>query len=387
MRTKIKLAISLILLILVIGIVNAETVGNVTINTGMANNVTTNTGNVSIVSPIATPIRPTVSTGSTGSSSSGTGPEWCKVGTSITSSSPKGVGSFIIKGMTIYQGKEVCESEWTNTDGTMIQYFNIDSTFTATVMKDKTGNIIQEFNYNVQTPKQTPIRPIVTATPIVTPIRPTATAIPIRQTVTARPEPIITETPIRPTVIATPTVIQINTTVATTTPVVIEKYGIVYDNINLKHTISLCSPVPIDNYRWRMIDTYNCGYTYSLSNYPLNNLPSGGDSMRVSNSEMVMAQISIWDDSTSPGKITYTWYQKADKASDKDKQLYQKILDVPACGGGFGFVLFGECAIFTVANPAIFIGHFSWEIDRPGTYYVVVDTTWGSETINFQVTK
>ncbi len=82
------------------------------------------------------------------SQGSGTGPDWCKAGTKITASSPEGEGSFTIKGITTYQGKDVCESEWTTTDGTMTQYFNEDGSFTATVMKDKTGKVIREFNYS-----------------------------------------------------------------------------------------------------------------------------------------------------------------------------------------------------------------------------------------------
>lgn len=82
------------------------------------------------------------------SQGTGAGPNWCKAGTSVTSSSPQGEGSFTIKGMTTYQGKDVCESEWATTDGTMTQYFNEDGSFTATVIKDKTGKVIQEFNYS-----------------------------------------------------------------------------------------------------------------------------------------------------------------------------------------------------------------------------------------------
>lgn len=82
------------------------------------------------------------------SQGTGTGPDWCKAGTSVTSSGPQGEGSFTIKGMTTYQGKDVCESEWTTTDGTMTQYFSEDGSFVATVTKDKTGKVIQEFNYS-----------------------------------------------------------------------------------------------------------------------------------------------------------------------------------------------------------------------------------------------
>lgn len=79
----------------------------------------------------------------------GKGPGWCKAGMQITSSSPQGGGSFIIKGITKYQEREVCEAEWITDEGTTVQYFTEDGSYTATIVKDKTGKVIQEFNYSV----------------------------------------------------------------------------------------------------------------------------------------------------------------------------------------------------------------------------------------------
>jgi len=115
---------ALVVLLIMISVIIAGCIGNEQI-------IETPSGNVKI------------------SQGSGSGPDWCKTGTQITSTGPQGEGSFVIKGITTYQGKEVCESELTYNEGTMTQYFNSGGTFTATVVKDKTGKVIQEFNYTI----------------------------------------------------------------------------------------------------------------------------------------------------------------------------------------------------------------------------------------------
>lgn len=82
-------------------------------------------------------------------SQGGSGQDWCKAGTQITSSGPQGQGSFTIKGITKYRDKEVCEAEWTADQGTTTQYFTEDGSYTAMIMKDKSGKVINEYNYSV----------------------------------------------------------------------------------------------------------------------------------------------------------------------------------------------------------------------------------------------
>ena len=87
------------------------------------------------------------------------GPDWCKVGTSITSNQQgqgEGQYSFIIKGLTIYKGQEVCEADATfqggqsqgGQSGSMIYYFSKDSKYSHIIMKDGTGKIINEMDTN-----------------------------------------------------------------------------------------------------------------------------------------------------------------------------------------------------------------------------------------------
>jgi len=76
----------------------------------------------------------------------GTGPDWCKKGTKITASGPQGQGSFEIKGITTYKEKEVCEAEYIYDQGSMVQYFNEDSSYMVMVYKDKDGKVTQEIN-------------------------------------------------------------------------------------------------------------------------------------------------------------------------------------------------------------------------------------------------
>ncbi len=76
----------------------------------------------------------------------GTGPDWCKAGTKITSSGPQGQGSFEIKGITQHNGTEVCEAEYVYDQGSMTQYFNEKGDYAVMVYKDKNGTVVQEIN-------------------------------------------------------------------------------------------------------------------------------------------------------------------------------------------------------------------------------------------------
>ncbi len=76
----------------------------------------------------------------------GTGPDWCKAGTKITSTGTGQDRSFEIKGITTHNGTEVCEAEYIYDQGSMTQYFNKDSSYMVMVYKDKEGKVIQEMN-------------------------------------------------------------------------------------------------------------------------------------------------------------------------------------------------------------------------------------------------
>ena len=78
-------------------------------------------------------------------SEGGSGPDWCKAGTKMTTTGADGKqGSFEIKGITNYEGKEVCESHWSSDEGSMTQYFNEDSSYLVKISKDTSGKIINK---------------------------------------------------------------------------------------------------------------------------------------------------------------------------------------------------------------------------------------------------
>lgn len=80
------------------------------------------------------------------------GPDWCKKGTKMTSSGAGQLGSLEIKGITKYDGKDVCEAEYIHDQGSMIQYFNENGDYAVMIYKDTSGNIIQTINLNDPTP-------------------------------------------------------------------------------------------------------------------------------------------------------------------------------------------------------------------------------------------
>ena len=165
--------------------------------------------------------------------------------------------------------------------------------------------------------------------------------------------------------------------------------GITKNDISLKNDVKLCQPIPTEDVtkgvKW---DWCNTDFTYSLQQtdpnsaqyFPLNDLPSGGNSGRLSASEMVIVVVNILDNDPTNGYIQYSWFKKG----ETDKLLFQsqKII-VPACGG---FPSVGhECGIYKAYENCAYIGHFSSEIDEGGYYYVIVDTKWGQARVDFGV--
>ena len=72
--------------------------------------------------------------------SEGSGPDWCKPGSVMTMTLQDGKQvSYSIKGITTYEGKEVCESGWNNTDGSYNTYMNQNKTYNVMVVTDKSG--------------------------------------------------------------------------------------------------------------------------------------------------------------------------------------------------------------------------------------------------------
>jgi len=78
----------------------------------------------------------------------GAGPEWCKAGTTVTTAGPTGEAKYVIKGITTYKGRQVCESEakfsGEGSAGSWTYYYNEDGSFGAIIIKDASGNVISE---------------------------------------------------------------------------------------------------------------------------------------------------------------------------------------------------------------------------------------------------
>jgi len=82
----------------------------------------------------------------------GSGPDWCKTGSSMTSEqTTQGQYSYVIKGITTYKGQEVCEAEATVSAAgqqgySMTYYFSKDTKFAHIIMKDASGKVINDMD-------------------------------------------------------------------------------------------------------------------------------------------------------------------------------------------------------------------------------------------------
>lgn len=169
--------------------------------------------------------------------------------------------------------------------------------------------------------------------------------------------------------------------------------GITKNDISLKNEVKLCQPVPTDDtskgVKWRFC---NMDFTYSLQQldknsaqyFPFNDFPSGGNSGRISASEMMIVVVDILDnDPATDGYIQYSWFKKG---ANVDKLLFQsQRIIVPPCGGYPPIGNGRECGIYKTYENYAYIGHFSREIDEGGYYYVIVDTKWGQAIVDFGV--
>ena len=143
--------------------------------------------------------------------------------------------------------------------------------------------------------------------------------------------------------------------------------GVRYDDIQVAHEFVVGSPLPTQN----QTSTYCCwplpvwnpgSFAFDLAHFPLNVLPSGGSSNIVSESEMVLVGLNT---SPATGTVTFQWH----KAVSQDV-IISTYSGLPS-------------HVVTYA----YIGHFGWEINEPGSYYVVVGTPWGDARLDFLVTN
>lgn len=148
-----------------------------------------------------------------------------------------------------------------------------------------------------------------------------------------------------------------------------------WDNIAVNHNIKLCKIYPNNAWQSSVVPAYyGCDETssFNLSNYPLDDLPSGGTSGRISPSEMMILYVKF-NDYPNYGDVFIKFYNK-----DTNKLLYSSQGYAPRCGGScsWSYWFYGQYA---------FIGHFSWEINQTGAYSAEVNSPWGNAGYNFSV--
>lgn len=172
------------------------------------------------------------------------------------------------------------------------------------------------------------------------------------------------------TSIYTPVPTPIYTPVPTPIPTPIQIYS--YDNIRVDHKIELCKPIPTHIYEKSESEEWytDCGITtFVLGNYPLDLLPSGGGSGIISDSEMVLAKVTInggislipWE----TVDVKMRWYD----ASENRLMFYTTQQNANSFNN----------------DVTSFLGRFSWEINKKGQYYVDVITEYGDARVVFNV--
>lgn len=78
---------------------------------------------------------------------------WCTPGNNIILDqdqeiSTEGGQTFEVKGNITYEGKDVCQTEYVDEEGTLIQYFTKNKDYVKLVYKNSSGDIINELEMN-----------------------------------------------------------------------------------------------------------------------------------------------------------------------------------------------------------------------------------------------
>lgn len=152
-----------------------------------------------------------------------------------------------------------------------------------------------------------------------------------------------------------------------------------YDNIKVDHKIELCKPIPTHTFEKLELEYWytDCGITtFVLDNYPLDMLPSGGDSGIVSDSEMVVTKVTI-----NGGISLIPWESVNVKMHWYDANEY----DDNTNNNRLMFYTNGQTANSFNNEVTSYLGRFSWEIDEPGQYYVDIITEYGDARVVFDV--
>ena len=153
--------------------------------------------------------------------------------------------------------------------------------------------------------------------------------------------------------------------------------GVTYDNISGTHTLTFGSPIPTTNVSSGVSFRNTNTYVFDLKNFPAGLLPSGGSSNILSASEVVMCQLREENYYPKGDKTIFEWH-KAAGLHNTDKIIYS--------GTGPDFYE-DPTWVYYWSFDFSFIGHFTWEINEPGYYYVIIkaDGGRGNARIDFQV--
>ncbi len=99
-------------------------------------------GETPTITSVATP------NGQTQTSIGNAGSSWCQTGTNITTTTTTGQGYFVVKGMTIYKGNDVCEADYNYNQGSITYYFTENSKYFVMIYKDTSGKTLSETSNN-----------------------------------------------------------------------------------------------------------------------------------------------------------------------------------------------------------------------------------------------
>src|SRR5574337_228770 len=102
--------------------------------------------------------------------------------------------------------------------------------------------------------------------------------------------------------------------------------GIQYDDIIVDHTLKFGRITPTNNWIRNAEPGISTTYSFNIDDFPLDDLPSGGNSNRISPGEMAVCYLRLdnYPKSTSDS-VTYIWYKEISPGNYKS--IFKYISD------------------------------------------------------------
>lgn len=156
---------------------------------------------------------------------------------------------------------------------------------------------------------------------------------------------------------------------------------IIYDNIKVPHQIEFGKIHPTDS--WNQVESPQITpiFSFWLSDFPKGDYPSGGNSGRISPSEIAICKLTVSNYNPVYDVVFFKWYRNFWNGS---QYSHSKLLLNYMSEDYKEDTAELKQGLYSSWDYS-FIGNFKGELDKAGCYSCELVTPWGDALIRFKV--